>query len=85
MNEKELIEKAEEIIEALTSLSMGKEPGLMSGKVFKNLSTHPQFIPIRDCYIKYLQSFDGKSDDINELKRIGDLRIEIVTLYDKEQ
>ena len=84
MNEKEMKERAEEIVEALTCLSLGKEPGLLSGKVYKRLAAHANFSAIRDAYAGYLQSFDGKTDTTEELKKLFDFRIQIVQLFDQE-
>jgi hypothetical protein len=82
MTEKEIKDKAEQIIDALTILSLGKEPGMLSSEVFKKLSAHPNFEKIRDAYITYLQSFDGKVDAAEDIKRLFDFRMEIVELYD---
>lgn len=82
MTEKEIKEKAELIVEALTALSMGREPNVLSGEVFKKLSGHQNYIQIRDAYIKYLQTFDGKVDTAEDIKAMFDFRLEIVSLFD---
>lgn len=83
MNEKEILAKAESIVEALTSLSLGKEPSLLSGATFKKLATHLNFIAIRDAYIAYLQAFDGKIETAEEIKRIFEFRMEVTILFEQ--
>ncbi len=82
MTEKEIKEKAEQIVEALTALSFGKEPNMLSGEVFKKLSGHQNFTQIKTAYIAYLQSFDGCVDAPDDIKRMFDFRMEIVNLFD---
>jgi hypothetical protein len=82
MTEKEIKEKAEQIVEALTALSLGKEPNMLSGEVFKKLSGHQNFTQIKTTYITYLQSFDGGVDAPDDIKRMFDFRMEIVSLFD---
>lgn len=81
MNEKELKEQAEEIIDALHALSIGKEPGLLSGNVFKKLAAHPSFLQIRDTYVNYLKDFDGKIETGEEIRKLFELRMSLCTLY----
>lgn len=82
MTEKEIKDKAELIVEALAALSLGKEPNLLSGEVFKKLSGHQNFDKIKSAYIAYLQSFDGVVDSAEDIKRMFDFRMEIVNLFD---
>ncbi len=82
MTEKEIKDKAELIVEALAALSLGKEPNLLSGEVFKKLSGHQNFDKIKSAYIVYLQSFDGNIDTPEDIKRMFDFRLEIVGLFD---
>ena len=82
MTEKEIKEKAELIVEALSALSMGREPNVLSGEVFKKLSAHQNYTQIRDAYIEYLKSFDGKVDTADDIKKMFDFRLEIVSLFD---
>jgi len=81
MTEKEIKDKAELIVEALAALSLGKEPNLLSGEVFKKLSGHQNFEKIKSAYIAYLQSFDGNIDTPEDIKRMFDFRLEIVELF----
>ena len=46
MTEKEIKDRAEQIVEALTSLSLGREPNMLSNDAFKKLSSHPNFFEI---------------------------------------
>jgi len=85
MNEKEIKDKAEQIVEALTSLSLGREPNILSNEALKKLSNHPNYIQIRDAYISYLQSFDGKIDNVENIKLLFDFRMKIVQLFDIEK
>ena len=48
MTEKEIKDRAEQIVEALTSLSLGREPNMLSNDAFKKLSSHPNFFEIRN-------------------------------------
>lgn len=82
MTEKEIKDKAEQLVEALAALSLGKEPNLLSGEVFKKLSGHQNFNQIKLAYISYLQSFDGNIDSAEDIKRMFDFRMEIVNLFD---
>ena len=82
MTEKEIKDKAEQIVEALTALSLGKEPNMLSGDVLKKLPAHPNFEKIRNAYSNYLQSFDDKVDAAEDIKRLFDFRMEIVALFD---
>ena len=83
MTEKEIKDKAEQIVEALTALSLGKEPNLLSSDVFKKLAQHNNFIQIRDAYIAYLQTLDANVDAPEEIKRLFDFRMQIVALFDE--
>ncbi len=40
MEEKDIIELSNDIINCITKLSLGEKPGMLSGKVFKNLHEH---------------------------------------------
>jgi len=84
MTEKEVKDKAEAIVEALTALSLGREPNMLSGDVFKKLSAHTSFDKIRNSYINYLQSFDGKVDSPEDIKKMFDFRMEIVSFFDEQ-
>lgn len=82
MTEKEVKDRAEQIIEALSALTLGREPNLLSGEIFKTLSDHPNFIGIRNAYIDYLQTFDGKVDAPEDIKNLFDFRMKIVGLFE---
>ena len=82
MNEKEMKDKSEEIVEALTDLSIGKEPHILSNDIFRKLAKHPNFEQIKKAYIDYFQIFDGKIDTPKEIKILFDFRMKIITLFD---
>jgi len=82
MNEKEIKDKAEQIVEALTALSLGKEPNMLSSDVFKKLAQHNNFSAIKEAYISFLQTFDGNIDAPEEIKRLFDFRLHIVALFE---
>ncbi|MGB4413894.1 MAG: hypothetical protein WBI53_03290 [Paludibacter sp.] len=82
MTEKEIKDKAEQIIEALTALSLGREPNMLSNDAFRKLSSHPNFYQIKEAYINYLQSFDGKVESADDIKKMFDFRMNIVNLFD---
>jgi len=83
MTEKEIKDRAESIIEALTALSLGREPNILSGEVFKKLADHQNFENIKSTYLEYLSSFDGKVDSPEDIKRMFDLRMKVVELFDE--
>lgn len=82
MTEKEVKDKAEQIVEALSALSIGREPNMLSGEVFKTLSDHPNFLGIRNAYSEYLQTFDGKVETTDDIKNLFDFRMKIVSLFE---
>lgn len=82
MTEKEIKDRAEQIVDALAALSLGKEPNMLSGEVFKKLANHPNFNQIKTAYTTYLQQFDGNIDTPDDIKRMFDFRLEIVGLFD---
>jgi len=83
INEKKVKETAEDIVESIAALSLGKEPNLLSNSVFKSISTHSNFQQIKQLVIDYLQTFDGKLETTEELKALNDFRFKIVELYSK--
>ncbi len=83
MTEKEIAEKAETIIEALTLLSMGKEPSMLSNSVFKKLGKHRNFVLIRNAYTSYLQNFDGKLETSDEIRKLFEFRLKITQLFEE--
>ena len=84
-NEKKIKEKAEDIVEAITALSLGKEPSLLSNSVFKSIVANPNFQQIKQALIDYLISFDGKLETTEEWKTLNDFRFKIVELYSKSE
>ncbi|MDO9152862.1 MAG: hypothetical protein Q7U47_04000 [Paludibacter sp.] len=82
MTEKDIKDKSEQIIEALTDLSLGKEPHLLSNESFRKLGNHPNFQQIKNIYLAYLQTFDGKIDTPEKIKLLFDLRMKINELFD---
>lgn len=83
INEKKLKETAENIVESVAALSLGKEPSLLSNSVFKSISTHENFQQIKQLVVDYLQTFDGKLETAEELRALTDFRFKIVELYSK--
>jgi hypothetical protein len=84
MNEKEIKELSENITESIINLSLGKEPNLISGKVFKTIAHHPKFNEIKNLYINFLEDFDGKYETPEELKKLTDFRFSLFQLYIQE-
>ncbi len=82
MNEKDIKDRSEEIVKTLTDLSLGREPHLLSNDIFRKLGKHPNFEQIKNTYIGYLQTFDGKIDTPEEIKMLFDLRMKIIELFD---
>jgi hypothetical protein len=83
INEKKLKETAENIVESIAALSLGKEPSLLSNSVFKSISTHENFQQIKQLVVDYLQTFDGKLETSEELRALTDFRFKIMELYSK--
>lgn len=81
MTEKEIKDKAEQILESFLALALGKEPGMLSNDVFKKLSSHSNFELIRNECVEYFQSFNGTVDSPEDIKRLFDFRMKIVELY----
>jgi hypothetical protein len=81
MSEKEIKEKAEQIIEALTSLSLGNEPTMFSNEAFRKLCKHDNFLQIRDAYVTFLNEFNGGIESPEDIKRLFDFRMKIVKLF----
>ena len=82
MTEKEIKDRAEQIIEALTAISLGREPNMLSNDAFRKLSAHDNFQTIRNAYISYLQLFEGKVESPDDIKMLFDFRMRIVELFD---
>lgn len=83
MDEKKIINLSEEIVYAITDISMGKSKSGLINSVHKTLSKDPVlFSQLRDAYVNYLQSIDGKVDEVLEVKALSDFRYQIVEIYD---
>lgn len=82
MTEKEIKDKAELIVEALTALSLGKEPNLLSNDVFKKLADHNNFLKINAAYCDYLSKFNGRVEEQSAIKALFEFRMLIVDLFD---
>ena len=80
-NEKKVKETAEDIVESIAALSLGKEPSLLSNSVYKSISSHAHFQQIKQLVIEHIQSLDGKIETGEEWKRLNDFRYKIVELY----
>jgi hypothetical protein len=80
-SEKKVKETAEEIVESIAALSLGKEPSLLSNRVYKTISTHKNFKQIKQLVIDHLQNFDVKIETTEEWKALNDFRFKIVELY----
>lgn len=83
MTEKEIKEKAEQIIEALTSLSLGNEPTMFSNEAFRKLYKHDNYLEIRDAYVAFLNEFEGRIESPEDIKRLFDFRMKIVELFNQ--
>jgi len=83
ITEKKIKETAEDIVEAIVALSLGKEPNFLSNSVYKSIATHTNFQQIKLLVIDYLQTFDGKLETTEEWKALNDFRFKIVELHTK--
>ncbi len=81
MEEKDIIELSNDIINCITKLSLGEKPGMLSGKVFKNLHEHSKFEEIKNLYANHLIEFKGQYLTTDSLKTLTDLRYQLVELY----
>jgi hypothetical protein len=84
MNENDIIELSNDIVESLTKLSLGFEPGLFSGKIVKSLPDHPKLAEITELYREYLLSFKGSISTTEQTKSLSDFRFKLVELYNTE-
>ena len=82
MNEKEVKELCENIVESIVDLSLGKEPGLLSGKVFKSVAKHPNYEKMKTLYIEFLTGFDGKYEKSEEIQKLAEFRFNLVKLFE---
>jgi len=80
-NEKKIKELTETIVESIVSLSIGKEPNLLSNSVYKSIANHSNFLRFRQLVIEHLQNFDGKIETAEEWKKLTDFRFNIIDLY----
>jgi len=80
-NEKKIKELTENIVESIISLSLGKQPNLLSNSVYKFIANHPNYLQIRQLVVEYLQNFDGKVETAEEWKKLTDFRFNIIDLY----
>jgi hypothetical protein len=83
MNEKKVKETTENIVEAFVSLSLGKEPSLLSSSIIKSLSSHPNFQQMKQLIVEHLVAFDGKLETADEWKKLNDSRFKLVELHSK--
>ncbi len=83
-NEKQIREEAETIVDALVYLMLGNEPGLLSGKTFRQLPEHKNYLKIIQLFKEFVIAFDGKIDDLNEHTALTTFRYKIVELFEEE-
>ena len=82
MEEKDIVELSNEIVESLTKLSLGEKPGMLSNKVFKNLTEHVHFVKIKQLYSEFLlNEFTGQYTSTDSLKKLSELRFKLIELY----
>ena len=86
MEEKDIVDLSNEIVESLMRLSLGEKPGMLSNKVFKSLTEHVNFVKIKQLYADYLvNEFNGKYNSTDSLKKLSDLRFNLLALYNIEK
>ena len=83
MSEKDIRELSDNIVESIVALSLGKEPGLISGKIFKTIAKHPKYEEMKKLYIEFLFGFDGHFETTEELKKLSDFRFALVQLFEQ--
>ncbi len=81
LTEKQIIEIAEKVFESYVNLSLGKEPGLLAGSVYRSIENHPKSVEMLTVCKEYFQQFDGKISEINEWERLAKFRLRLVELY----
>ena len=81
-NEKQIREEAETIVDALVYLMMGNEPRLLSGKTFRHLPKHKNYLKILQLFKEFVIAFDGKIDTLNEHTLLTTFRYKIVELFE---
>jgi len=83
-NETKIKELTETIVEAVTALSLGKEPSLLSNSIYKSIAKHSNFSEIKELIAEHIRNFDGKLESSEEWKSLIDFRFKIVELYNKK-
>ncbi|MBI5218499.1 MAG: hypothetical protein HY958_06165 [Bacteroidia bacterium] len=81
LSEKQIIELAEKIFESYVNLSLGKEPGLLSGSVYKSIDSHPRTQEMLNVCKEYFNAFDGSIREIPEWEKLSKFRLRLVELY----
>lgn len=86
MEEKDIVDLSNEIVESLMRLSLGEKPGMLSNKVFKNLTEHIHFVKIKQLYAEYIMNeFSGQYTTSDSLKKLSELRFKLLELYNIPQ
>ncbi len=83
MEENEIIELSTDIVEGLTQLALGAEPGMFSGKVIKSLRNHPNLEELKSLLTNHITNFKGIYETAEELKVLSDFRYNLVTAYNQ--
>lgn len=81
LSEKQIIEIAEKIFKSYVNLSLGKEPGLLSGSVYKSIDSHPRMREMLDVCKEYFTAFGGKISEVKEWERLAKFRLRLIELY----
>jgi hypothetical protein len=84
MNESDIIDLSNDIIESLTKLSLGFEPGMFSGKIVKSLPNHAKLSEIIALYSEHLLAFKGVYSTAEQTRALSDFRFKLVELYNTE-
>ena len=85
MEEKDIIELSTDIVEGLTKLALGAEPGMFSGRVIKSLNDHPRLEELKALFTEHITNFKGYYKNAEELKTLSDFRYNIVSVYQSIQ
>ncbi len=85
MEEKDIIELSTDIVEGITKLALGAEPGLFSGRVIKSLNEHPKLEELKSLFTTHITNFKGSYKTAEGLKILSDFRYNIVSVYQSNQ
>lgn len=88
MEEKQIISKTDDIVEAIVNISLGKSSFLskLPGSLVNFLTKEENavvFMKLKQCYIEYLAEVDSRIENSSDVKRLSDFRFKLYSLYEE--